>query len=100
MEKLFELIDKIEIAMFTTRRADGHLVSRPMATQKRAEGADLWFVTDKRSEKLVEIGADPHVNLGYYKDRTKEWVRPRADRGGPRQNPRALHAGLAGLVRR
>ena len=45
MDKLFEHIDDIEIAMMTTRRPDGHLQSRAMATQKRADGADLWFVT-------------------------------------------------------
>ncbi len=73
-EKLYDLIDDMETAMFTTRRADGHLVSRPMATQKRAAGADLWFVTDRASEKLIEIGDDPQVNLAYYKDRTREWV--------------------------
>lgn len=60
--------------MFTTRRDDGRLVSRPMATQKRAAGADLWFVTMRDSEKLDEIRFDPHVNLAYYKDRTREWV--------------------------
>lgn len=74
LHKLHELIDDIETAMFTTRRADGWLVSRPMATQKRAEGADLWFVTWRGSEKLEEIRNDPHVNLAYFKDRTKEWV--------------------------
>jgi general stress protein 26 len=73
-EKLFELIDEIETAMFTTRRPDGHLVSRPMATQKRADGADLWFVTARGTEKLGEIRFDPQVNLSYYKDRTREWV--------------------------
>lgn len=73
-EKLFELIDEIETAMFTTRRPDGHLVSRPMATQKRADGADLWFVTARDTEKLGEIRFDPQVNLSYYKDRTREWV--------------------------
>src|SRR5690349_15878794 len=74
LDKLYELIDKIEIAMMTTRRADGLLVSRPMATQARAAGADLWFVTDKASPKLIEIGDDPSVNLSYYKDRTREWI--------------------------
>lgn len=74
LHKLHELIADIETAMFTTRRADGSLVSRPMATQKRAEGADLWFVTWRGSEKLEEIRNDPHVNLAYLKDRTKEWV--------------------------
>lgn len=73
-EKLYDLIGEIETAMFTTRRADGRLVSRPMATQKRATGADLWFVTLRSSEKLIELGDDPHVNLAYYKDRTREWV--------------------------
>ena len=74
MEKLYSQIDDIEIAMMTTRRADGHLQSRAMATQKRAAGADLWFVTLDGMPKLNDIGADPHVNLSYYKDRTREWV--------------------------
>jgi general stress protein 26 len=74
LQKLFEMIEEIETAMMTTRREDGHLVSRAMATQKRVPGADLWFVTDERSAKLKEIEFDPHVNLAYYKDRTREWV--------------------------
>jgi general stress protein 26 len=74
LKDLYALIDGIEIAMFTTRRADGHLVSRPMATQTQAEGADLWFVTDIESHKLEELEIDPHVNLAYYRDRTREWV--------------------------
>jgi len=74
LEKLYEQIDDIEIAMMTTRRPDGHLESRAMATQKRAAGADLWFVTREETAKLRDIGGDPHVNLAYYKDRTREWV--------------------------
>ena len=52
MDKLFEHIDDIEIAMLTTRRPDGHLCSRAMATQKRAAGADIWFVTLDDTGKL------------------------------------------------
>lgn len=74
LETLFHLIDDIGMSMFTTRRADGRLVSRPMATLKRTSGADLWFVTARASEKLIEIGDDPNVNLAYYKERTREWV--------------------------
>jgi general stress protein 26 len=74
IEDLYDLIEGIEIAMFTTRRPDGHLVSRPMATQTQAEGTDLWFVTDIESNKLDELGFDPQVNLAYYKDGTREWV--------------------------
>ena len=74
LKELYQLIDGIEIAMFTTRRQDGRLVSRPMATQTQAEGSDLWFVTDIESHKLDELEFDPQVNLAYYKDRTREWV--------------------------
>ena len=74
LEKLYQQIDDIEIAMMTTRRPDGHLESRAMATQKRVAGADLWFVTMQDTAKLRDIGGDPHVNLAYYKDRTREWV--------------------------
>ena len=45
-----------------------------MATQKRAQGADLWFVTLNGTQKTRDVAADPHVNLSYYKDRTREWV--------------------------
>jgi len=74
LDDLYDLIEGIEIAMFTTRRPDGHLVSRPMATQTQAEGSDLWFVTDIESQKLDELEFDPHVNLAYYRDGSREWV--------------------------
>jgi general stress protein 26 len=74
LDDLYKLIDGIEIAMFTTRRADGQLVSRPMATQERVTGTDLWFVTDISSHKLDELENDPHVNLAYYNVKSREWV--------------------------
>ena len=72
--QLYDLIDGIEIAMFTTRRPDGRLVSRPMATQARASGADLWFVTDASTYKLDELEQDPQVNLAYYNQKSREYV--------------------------
>ena len=74
LDELYDLIEGIEIAMFTTRRPDGHLVSRPMATQERVTGTDLWFVTDVSSNKLDELLTDPHVNLAYYNNKSREWV--------------------------
>lgn len=74
LDSLFEQIDEVEIAMMTTRRRDGHLESRAMATQKRAPGADLWFVTSDGTAKLRDLTHDPHVNLSYYTDGTREWV--------------------------
>ena len=73
LDDLYELIDGIEIAMFTTRRADGQLVSRPMQTQERESGVDLWFMTNIETHKLDDLMADPHVNLAYING-SKEWV--------------------------
>lgn len=74
LKELDELIEGIETAMFTTRRADGHLVSRPMATQGRISDADLWFVTNIETHKDDEIKFDPNVNCSYYNMKTREWV--------------------------
>src|SRR5512140_1049851 len=74
LEELDALIDGIETAMFTTRRHDGHLVSRPMATQERIREADLWFVTDSDAHKLDDLLMDPHVNCSYYNMKSREWV--------------------------
>jgi general stress protein 26 len=74
LDKFYAMVDDIEVAMMTTRRADGHLESRAMANQKRAAGADLWFVSGAGTAKVRDIEHDPHVNLAYYKDRTREWI--------------------------
>lgn len=74
LEKFYELVEEIDVAMMTTRRLDGHLESRAMANQKRAEGADLWFVAADATSKIRDLETDPHINLAYYKDRTREWI--------------------------
>jgi general stress protein 26 len=74
LDDLYDLIDGIEIAMFATRRADGHIVSRPMQTQERASGTDLWFMTNIDTHKLDDLMTDPHVNLAYYNSSSREWV--------------------------
>jgi len=74
LDELYALIDKIEIAMMTTRRPDGMLVTRPMATQDHGPLADLWFVTNLNTHKIDELEQDPHVSLGYLNSSTMEWV--------------------------
>ncbi|MEP6494083.1 MAG: pyridoxamine 5'-phosphate oxidase family protein [bacterium] len=74
LDDLYHLIDGIEVAMVTTHRQDGQLVSRAMQTQRRTTGTDLWFMTNAESEKFEDLAIDPHVNVSYYKDRTREWV--------------------------
>jgi general stress protein 26 len=74
LNTFYELVDDIDTAMMTTRRADGHLRSRAMANQKRAAGADLWFVCRQGTAKLADLAQDPHINLTYYKAASREWV--------------------------
>ena len=74
LDELYQLIDKMEIAMMTTRSPEGRLVTRPMDTQKQEKDADLWFVTDISADKIDDIKHDPNVNLGYYDSGTREWV--------------------------
>lgn len=74
LDELYELIEDMEIALMTTRRPDGALVTRPMATQEQGPMADLWFVTSIETHKVEEIEADPNVCLGYYDNSTREWV--------------------------
>src|SRR4029079_5772396 len=73
-EPLYKMIDGLEAAMLTTRRSDGHLVSRAMATQKHAPSAHLAFVASATSGKLQDLASDQHVNVSYYKDGSAEWV--------------------------
>jgi general stress protein 26 len=74
LEKFYAAIDSIATAMMTTRRADGHFHARAMANQKRASGADLWFVCKDGSAKLSDLANDPHIGLTYYRDSNREWV--------------------------
>lgn len=68
------LLDAVGVAMMTTRSSDGHMRSRAMANQKRSPGADLWFATVADSAALQDLAQDPHINLSYYKDGTREWI--------------------------
>lgn len=63
--KLAELIKDVRIAMLTTTRPDGRLVSRPLGTQEVEFDGDLWFAAGADSAKVAEIAANPYVNVTY-----------------------------------
>ncbi len=69
-----KLLRDVGVAMMSTRDRQGNIRSRAMANQKKSPGADMWFVTAEGSSKLTDLASDPHVNLSYYKDSTREWV--------------------------
>ncbi len=66
-KQLWDLIEGIRFAMFTTRHSNGHLHSRPMTTQNAEIGDDasLWFFMSKSGEPVADLKADPTVNLVY-----------------------------------
>ena len=63
---LAKLMEKIDIAMFTTMGARGALVSRPLSTQAaQFDGERVWFFTNASSPKVAEIRRHPSVNVAY-----------------------------------
>lgn len=61
--------------MLTTIEADGSLTARPMATQRRRDGVDLWFMTSAETHKADVLRRHPEVNVAYYNNnKTREWV--------------------------
>jgi general stress protein 26 len=64
IEKLQDLIDDINVCLFCTNiKHDNVSNCRPMSPQKTDNDGNLWFFSDKTSEKNKEIEQDNHVQL-------------------------------------
>ena len=75
VELIAKLMKGIDIAMFTTVGAGGHLVSRPLSTQHVTfDGQHVWFFVDAESPKVAEIKRHPKVNLAYASDRKNTYI--------------------------
>jgi len=70
-KKLKELVEEIDICLFCTdlQNMEG-LTARPMSSQKVDEEGNIWFFSDKNSDKNQEIAADSKVQL-FYSDPSK-----------------------------
>lgn len=66
-ELLWDLIKDIKFGMFTTRHGNGHLHSRPMATQNKGvdEDSSLWFFMSRSGSPLADLITEPSVNVAY-----------------------------------
>lgn len=62
VEKIKDLAENIKTCMFCTYEGD-KLKSRPMSAQKIDDDGNLWFLSDKTSEKNQEILANSKVEL-------------------------------------
>ncbi len=66
VERLAKMMEKIDIAMFTTIGEQGRLVSRPLSTQCASfDGERVWFMTSADTPKVAEISRNPAVNVAY-----------------------------------
>lgn len=59
------LLDGIDVAMLTTRTADGALTSRPMQLQQLDADGFLWFYAGRNSEAVEQLHRDPQINLAF-----------------------------------
>jgi len=62
VDRVWDIIDKVGVAMLTTQFAGG-LRARPLEARPDRQAGIIWFLTDVRSAKDDEVAASPHVCL-------------------------------------
>lgn len=65
LKKIKDLIEDIDINIFTTTDKEGKLRGRPMSTASVDEDGTLWFFTNEYSGKVEEISKNNEVYLTY-----------------------------------
>lgn len=69
-EKIKELAENIKTCMLCTYEGT-KLQSRPMSVQEIDNNGHLWFLSDKNSNKNIEIKANPTVELFFSENHDK-----------------------------
>jgi general stress protein 26 len=62
IDRVWDIIEKIGVAMLTTRFAGG-LRARPLEARPDRGAGIIWFLTDMRSGKDEEVAAAPDIGL-------------------------------------
>jgi len=65
IEKIRDITKDANICMFVTDLSSLPLSGRPMATQEVDEDGNIWFMSDRNSDKNREIENDDKVQLFY-----------------------------------
>lgn len=73
-QRIADLVSNAEVAMLTTTTAEGKQVSRPMGLQEVEFDGDLWFFAHDDSAKVVQIEADPEVNVSFSDTKNSSWT--------------------------
>ena len=61
-DRVWDIIEKVGVAMLTTRFAGG-LRARPLEARPDRAAGIIWFLTDVRSGKDEEVAASPDIGL-------------------------------------
>lgn len=72
--KIKDLARDANICHFVTNLSNTPLSSRPMATQKVDDEGNIWFLSDKDSNKNHDIQADNRVQLFYSANSSYEYL--------------------------
>lgn len=65
IEKIKEMANEIKSCLFCTNINAGKFDTRPMSTQDVDDEGNIWFLSDKNSDKNRDIQNDPNVQLLY-----------------------------------
>jgi general stress protein 26 len=60
-----EIMKETRIAVLTYQSLAGALVSTPMGMQDFEDPGTTWFITQRSSDKVKALEADPRVNVSY-----------------------------------
>ena len=74
VEKIREIAKDANICMFVTDLSTRPLMGRPMATQEVDDEGNMWFLSDRNSDKNRDIEKDDRVQLFYSHTRNYEYL--------------------------
>ena len=73
IDRVWDIVEKVGIAMLTTRFAGG-LRARPLEARPDRGAGIIWFLTDVRSGKDEEVAADPDIGLAFINANDKAYL--------------------------
>jgi general stress protein 26 len=73
VDQVWEMIEKLGVAMLTTQFAGG-LRARPLEARPDRDGGVIWFLTDMRSGKDNEVAASSDIGLVFIDCHAKAYL--------------------------
>ena len=65
LKTVTEIMQEADVAVLTYVSPEGRLVSMPMGTQDFDHPGTTWFLTERGTDKVDALAADPRVNVAY-----------------------------------